>query len=969
MPTSSLINNKSCPTYRGALQTPTALCLRLLSHFLRKRRVACLCAVSLFVVTGCDRGPQMAKGNPNAVPKPSESDADLVMKQDGPTQGMTRPAGFQDIAVESAGVQILLDGTTGVMPLIVFPETASEQERFAVEELRKHLTAIVGAEIQTASETEVPLDQKAPVLFVGQSKSARFTPSIPMEKSAPDGTSLVAPTATGVSIHGTGSHGTIYAVYDFLERLGVRWFTSDVAKTPKRETISAREVSGLHTPKTRIRYFAWNFPSTAEWRSRMRLNGMSASLPDQMGGYFKEASGGDCHYLRQLVPTSLFKEHPKWFAMKQDGKRVPGSESHGGEYCTANPDFRAFVVKQVTEKLLETGAKEIWIGQSDAQKTGCYCPLCVAERNKYSGEGNQESYKKAGKSDSPLDFESEDPLANRGGDIPWSVNNIALANYVSEQIRTRFPDVSLLTLAYSFTMEAPPGGLRANDNVVVYIAGPAGDGITGWFKGYEPGEFTVLNEWIKTGSRLRMYTYGASNFGFFWPFPNILAHAKDIDSLYVDGVREFFDQGALGGTGSGLVELRAYLSARMIWDPESDPRDVINEFCEGVYGAGGKFISQYISDYHDYVSARGINEGHNWGNLEGWRKWVNEETVAMGEKALANALAAVKGNRELEERIERAMLEVYWARHALSLDKQGRVEDGALRFFRPEAEEKGRTAAGNFVRVMQKAGFDRLNELTPWSEEKSPQSFLSRDVKVYELKDQANRVFIAPSLGARLVRWDHPAYEGNLLKTPSGLDPLKGGYQEFSGFSKESPGGRNEYTVESMDGNRSLTLTAELDNGLTATRVFSLAGGVLSVTSSYFNRSEKPVELRFRTHPELLFEKFAFITFVSPSTEGLTRHRMAGKTLKEHAIPVARNAQSGWALLGNERGGAGLLTRFEPSQIDQVYAFQDGPDGYNTVTLELFGKSKVLAPHETWTIRHSYQVLDDANKWIEANTP
>jgi len=94
---------------------------------------------------------------------------------------------------------------------------------------------------------------------------------------------------------------------------------------------------------------------------------------------------------------------------------------------------------------------------------------------------------------------------------------------------------------------------------------------------------------------------------------------------------------------------------------------------------------------------------------------------------------------------------------------------------------------------------------------------------------------------------------------------------------------------------------------------------------------------------------------------------MAGKNLKEYAVPIGRNPPGGFALLASERGGPGFLARFEPSKVDQVYAFQDGPNGYNAVTLELFGKPQILAPGETWTIHHSYQVIDDANKWIDFN--
>lgn len=187
----------------------------------------------------------------------------------------------------------------------------------------------------------------------------------------------------------------------------------------------------------------------------------------------------------------------------------------------------------------------------------------------------------------------------------------------------------------------------------------------------------------------------------------------------------------------------------------------------------------------------------------------------------------------------------------------------------------------------------------------------------------------------------------------------------MSQFANSSPGARESYRVVEEIPGKGLTLAASLSNGLEATRSFELLDGKLTVTSSYRNSTDHPVEVTFRPRPQLRFDKFSFVRFITPSTDGVNVQRMAGVTLKEYAVPIDETAEEGWGLLANQGAASGFLVTFSPEDVREVYAFQAGPGGYDSVNLELFGRPVTVAPGATWATSVAYRVVEDAEEFTK----
>jgi alpha-glucuronidase len=60
-------------------------------------------------------------------------------------------------------------------------------------------------------------------------------------------------------------------------------------------------------------------------------------------------------------------------------------------------------------------------------------------------------------------------------------------------------------------------------------------------------------------------------------------------------------QGSYQDRGGEFQELKAYLIAKLLWNPDINVDEVINDFMHGYYGRSG----QYVRQYFDLVAGTG----------------------------------------------------------------------------------------------------------------------------------------------------------------------------------------------------------------------------------------------------------------------------------------------------------------------------------------------------------------------------
>ncbi len=114
-------------------------------------------------------------------------------------------------------------------------------------------------------------------------------------------------------------HGTEYAVYDFLERLGARWYMPGEfgEVLPHQTTITVADLSIRQKPDFIMRnWWLHTTPEMAEqerrWKIRNKMN------PDEIF-----APPGDSSVRQFVADAKLVTTHPEYFAKNLDGTINP----------------------------------------------------------------------------------------------------------------------------------------------------------------------------------------------------------------------------------------------------------------------------------------------------------------------------------------------------------------------------------------------------------------------------------------------------------------------------------------------------------------------------------------------------------------------------------------------------------------------------------------------------------------------
>src|SRR5262249_10887876 len=92
-----------------------------------------------------------------------------------------------------------------------------------------------------------------------------------------------------------------------------------------------------------------------------------------------------------------------------------------------------------------------------------------------------------------------------------------------------------------------------------------------------------------------VWDYGANLAHYLLPHPNWFVLGPNLRFFQRHGVVGVLLQGVHRANGGELPELRAWVVARLMWDPRQDDQALIDEFLSGSYGAAAaKYIRQYL---------------------------------------------------------------------------------------------------------------------------------------------------------------------------------------------------------------------------------------------------------------------------------------------------------------------------------------------------------------------------------------
>ncbi|NMC43438.1 MAG: DUF4838 domain-containing protein [candidate division Zixibacteria bacterium] len=393
------------------------------------------------------------------------------------------------------------------------------------------------------------------------------------------------------------------AVYTFLETyLGCRKFSPTVTVIPERPTITLPHIDDTQVPKITFRMQNFHDSGYNAWHK--------LDTQDNFGLFV--------HTFKVLIPPEkYFGDHPEYFS-ELNGQRTPE-----GQLCLTNPDVYRIIVEELRRRMQEKPQATFWSVSQNDTYVPCGCPSCRA-----------------------IDSVEGSP----SGSLLAFVNRIA----------AEFPDKTISTLAYQYSRSAPKS-IAPRPNVNIMLCSIECNRRKPLADDSANASFVKdVHDWTALTHNIFLWDYVIQFRNLVSPFPNLRVLQPNIRFFAANGITTVFEQGLSRMYGE-FAELRAYLIAKLLWNPDIDIDSVMNDFLQGFYGPGAPYIRAYIDTMHDALAASGDDldiYGYPWPSENGY---LSPRMLAVYDSLFDLAEAAVKTDSAFLHRVQTARLPLQFA--------------------------------------------------------------------------------------------------------------------------------------------------------------------------------------------------------------------------------------------------------------------------------------------------------------------
>jgi hypothetical protein len=509
------------------------------------------------------------------------------------------------LLVHTNGQDIALVEAGRAKARIVIPKKPTEVEEKAASVLQDYMRKISGAKLRIVKDRRKEKGNE--ILIGGVNRTA--VAGINIDELHQDGF-VIRSAGNQLVIAGGTEKGTLYGVYSFLENhLGCRKFSSSATYVPEMEAITVGSIDDREVPWFKFRETLYRDVYDPEFMDWHKLDSHGKFAENPQWGFW-------CHSFNTLVPPEKYGEaHPEYYSLI-DGKRKPGSQ-----LCLSNPEVFEVTRANLKEEIDKNPVPIYWSVSQNDNADYCRCQEC-----------------------SKLDEQAGGPI---GSILPF-INKLARA----------FPDKTISTLSYWYST-TPPKNMVPEKNVNIMlcnIGSPRHVPI-------EVGDTVFCEElmgWGKLTDNILIWDYVIQFANLVSPFPNLRTLQPNIRYLRENRVTALFEQGnrEIGGE---FCELRAYLLAKLMWNPDIDVDSVMNDFLTGYYGPAGEHIREYLDILHDEMERSGEPIRIFGKPADAMETFLSDSLIGVYSQIFEVAEAAVAGEPEYLFRVKTARLPVYYA--------------------------------------------------------------------------------------------------------------------------------------------------------------------------------------------------------------------------------------------------------------------------------------------------------------------
>jgi len=483
------------------------------------------------------------------------------------------------VSVSLCAAEIMIADNGKANAGIVIPENAKPIVKFAADELKNALEKMTGASFAVGTQPSMPVN-----FYLGFGDAKDFLPDEYVIAAKQGRIDIYGKDTPGrvdplnLFFH-TQDKGTLRGIYNFLDRLGVRWPAPGAKNeyVPKKTTLKIPEGDIRYTPFFPDRQIsgAWKFtdifPDAKEYlqdENDLYLWGLRNGTSTRM-----MVPGCHTEYVLRLYENEEWLAHPERWQLKKDGTRCKDYS------CWTDPGTKAIWLRAVdayfsgktpAEAGFDITAYRKWpfpfispdefmidpMDHGPSNDGRCYCARCEEFRKQY-------------------------PCAD-DTEILWK-----FISEIAAVVQEKHPGKYISTLVYPPKKLLPkyfkaPGNVR----VRICLSGPKEMN----FPNRLSSDLRLLEDWVKLLGKdnIPLWCYQCASFGRTLPgvpdtYPHLIAaYIKKIKPL---SAGMFLENHALTHT---FRNMDVFIFMRMMWDPSRNVDDELSAYFTAYYGPAAK---------------------------------------------------------------------------------------------------------------------------------------------------------------------------------------------------------------------------------------------------------------------------------------------------------------------------------------------------------------------------------------------
>ena len=541
---------------------------------------------------------------------------------------------------------------------IVVPNDSPALLLHAAQELKSFLNQMSGQELLVVTD-QSPMQSGE--IILGNNEHIEGLTSIDYQALGAEGFTIRTVDSHLAIAANNDGRGVLNGVYTFLEEhLGCRWYSPTVSYIPTWDTVLLDVIDRTDIPVIEWREVYYYEAMDTDWAARLKLNGnesaWSFTQEHETGSRGTESHrdwGTWVHsFYSYLSPSEYFDTHPEYFS-EIDGVRRYEYNGQPGQLCLSNPDVLNICINKLGQWIAANPEIHYWDCSQMDSMLYCHCSECLA-----------------------IDDPEGTPMAS----ILTFVNNLASA----------YPNTTVSTLSYNYSI-APPTNIVPAENVLIkFCANGARQGDP-YVTSTHPVNVTFRNNlqsWAAVSNNMFIWDYVVNYNHIALPFPNLRVQKPNLQFFVNNNVKGLFSQGTRE-RGGEFSELRTYLLAKLMWNPNADDDAIIDDFLTGYYGQAAPFIRDYIDLMHNTLDSSGLDlYVYDYSNAH-VNGYLSHSMIDQYKSLFDQAEQAVAGDPDLAERVEAARLPLMYAQLEVGY---GSVADRcqiADRFFQVARENVG----------------------------------------------------------------------------------------------------------------------------------------------------------------------------------------------------------------------------------------------------------------------------------------